>query len=289
MDRSPCRVSVSFLGGWGLCAAVLLLGASLSAPVAAIEQHTAHGGPVKGLTVSPDGRWLVSTSFDYSAVLWSVPDFVERRRLIGHEAAVNTAAFSPDGRYLVTAGDDRTLRVWQVDELLDPAIEPIARVLEGHTAKVVDLAFSADGRWLLAVVEPEKSDEGEADAMPKFVTRSGYVEVEDVRRLVGQNGATAQQLWLLDLEKREKHELAFSGLTGIDVDPLAGLKAAQDIKAHDAENPRPLRVMGLAWHPQQAVAAVQLRAIDNKDRWLATIDFERSTVCRNFFRSTSRI
>ena len=148
MNRSPCRVSDSFLGGWGLSTAVLLLGAILSARVAAIEHHTAHGGPVKGLTLSPDGRWLVSTSFDYSAVLWSIPDLTERRRLIGHEAAVNSAAFSPDGRYLVTAGDDRSLRVWRVDELLDPAIEPIARVLEGHTAKVVDLAFSADGRWL---------------------------------------------------------------------------------------------------------------------------------------------
>ena len=148
MDRSRYGGIDAFLGSWRLRTAILLLGALLSAKLAAFEHHTAHGGPVKGLALSPDGRWLVSTSFDYSAVLWSTRDFSETRQLIGHEAAVNTAAFSPDGRYLVTAGDDRTLRVWRVDELLNPAIDPVARILNGHTAKVVDLAFSADGRWL---------------------------------------------------------------------------------------------------------------------------------------------
>ena len=148
MKRSPCSGIDAFLGSRGLHTATILLAVLLSARLAAFEHHTAHGGPVKGLALSPDGRWLVSTSFDYSAVLWSTRDFSEKRRLIGHEAAVNTAAFSPDGRLLVTAGDDRTLRVWQVDQLIDPTAEPVARVLKGHTAKVVDLAFSADGQRL---------------------------------------------------------------------------------------------------------------------------------------------
>jgi cytochrome c len=126
----------------------LILGAFFITSVAAFERHTAHGGPVKGLALSPDGRWLVSTSFDYTAVLWSVRDFSEKRTLIGHEAAVNAAAFSPDGRFLVTAGDDRALRVWRLDDLLDRTMEPVPRVLTGHTAKVVHLTFSPDGRRL---------------------------------------------------------------------------------------------------------------------------------------------
>ena len=131
-----------------LTAVLLVLGSLYAASAAAFEHYTAHGGPVKGLALSPDGRWLVSTSFDYTAVLWSVPDFSERRTLVGHEAAVNAAAFSPDGRYLVTAGDDRTLRVWKMDQLLDNAPAPEPKVLTGHTAKVVHLTFSADGQRL---------------------------------------------------------------------------------------------------------------------------------------------
>ena len=131
-----------------LAALVLLAFTAPAVSLAAFEHFTAHGGPVKGLALSPDGRWLVSTSFDYTAVLWSTRDFSERCALVGHEAAVNAAAFSPDGRWLVTAGDDLTLRVWRLDELLDPDREPVPRVLNGHAAKVVDLAFSPDGRKL---------------------------------------------------------------------------------------------------------------------------------------------
>lgn len=134
-------------GHFALCA-LLAAFVLFTSAASAFQRHTAHGGPVKGLALSPDGRWLVSTSFDYSAVLWSAGDFSEIRTLIGHEAAVNAAAFSPDGRFLATAGDDHTLRVWRVADLLWRDSEPVARVLNGHTAKVVDLAFSADGRWL---------------------------------------------------------------------------------------------------------------------------------------------
>ena len=148
MFRLPGANAELIRMGGALSAVVLILAAVLTAPVSAFERHTAHGGPVKGLALSPDGRWLVSTSFDYTAVLWSVRDFSERRTLVGHEAAVNAAAFSPDGRYLVTAGDDRTLRVWRLDDLLNGSQAPRPRVLNGHTAKVVHLAFSADGRWL---------------------------------------------------------------------------------------------------------------------------------------------
>jgi len=148
MSRLPDTSADLFCIGRAARAAALVLGVALTTSVSAFERHTAHGGPVKGLAISPDERWLVSTSFDYTAVLWSLRDFSKKQTLIGHEAAVNTAAFSPDGRYLVTAGDDRTLRVWHVDELLHSTGDPVPRVLNGHTAKVVDLAFSSDGRWL---------------------------------------------------------------------------------------------------------------------------------------------
>ncbi len=131
---------------------------------------------------------------------------------------------------------------------------------------------SADGRWLLMAVRKAGAEDGRDDKMPRFVTESGYVEIEDVRTLVGRDAPTPQDLWLLDLERRTKYELEFGELDGIDVDPLADLKAEQDIEAHDGDDPRPITVTGVAWHSTDPVAAVQVEAIDNKDRWTVRID-----------------
>ena len=114
----------------------------------AFDRYTAHGGPIKGLTYSEKLGLLVSTSFDYTAVVWDSGSMKELKQLIGHNAAVNTAAFSPDGRWLATGGDDNQILLWDVSTLRDPQLEPVPILLDGHTAKVVDLAFSADGKHL---------------------------------------------------------------------------------------------------------------------------------------------
>ena len=114
----------------------------------AFDRYTAHGGPIKGLVYSEKSGLLVSTSFDYTAVVWDSGSMKELKQLIGHNAAVNTAAFSPDGRWLATGGDDNQILLWDVSTLRDPQLEPVPILLDGHTAKVVDLAFSADGQYL---------------------------------------------------------------------------------------------------------------------------------------------
>ena len=114
----------------------------------AFDRYTAHGGPIKGLVYSEKLGLLVSTSFDYTAVVWDSGSMKELKQLIGHNAAVNSAAFSPDGRWLATGGDDNQILLWDVSRLQNPQLEPVPILLDGHTAKVVDLAFSADGKYL---------------------------------------------------------------------------------------------------------------------------------------------
>ena len=57
--------------------AILLSLSVLAFPVQAFDRYTAHGGPVRDLTISPDGSMLVSASFDYSAVVWTAPQITE--------------------------------------------------------------------------------------------------------------------------------------------------------------------------------------------------------------------
>lgn len=175
-----------------------------------------------------------------------------------------------------TLARERRQRIEQREHELTTAASDPSRAPEpwylGTSHELLFTQPSSDGRWLLAVVRKAGSAEGREDAMPRFVTESGYVEIEDVRSLVGRNAPTPQALWLLDLETRTKHALDLSGLDGIDVDPLAELKQAQDIEPHDEDNPRPITVTGLEWHPSESIAALQVEAIDNKDRWTIRID-----------------
>jgi cytochrome c len=98
-----------------------------------------HGGPVRSVTVSTDGRMAATTSFDNSAGLWDAEHARNLRWLEGHDAAVNAAAFTPDGRVVVTASDDFDLIVWDV------ATGRTLYRLEGHRGKLLSVAIAPGG------------------------------------------------------------------------------------------------------------------------------------------------
>ncbi len=109
-------------------------------------KHEGHGGPVMGLATSPEKNLLVSTSFDYSVLVWELDEVREIKQLMGHEAAVNVAKFSNSGKLLATAGDDAKIFLW---DFYKPVIPKTSRfILDEHTAKVVDIDFSRDNQYL---------------------------------------------------------------------------------------------------------------------------------------------
>ncbi len=133
-------------------------------------------------------------------------------------------------------------------------------------------SLSPDGRWLLLAVQPASHDQGRSGQLPHYVTVDGYVDIEQLRTRVGRNEPAAQSLWLLDLDEREKHELAIDELPGIQNDPLAELKAAQGIDPLPEGQNRAVSFTGIDWHPEGHLAAIQVRANDNKDRWLSVLN-----------------
>ncbi len=116
----------------------------------AIEQYTAHGGPVKGLAVSTNAQLMASASFDYSVVIWDLNPIKEKITLIGHDAAVNAVSFSPANDLLVSGGDDNNILLWSLNEIykVNEEIQPIK--LGNHRGKIADLEFSKNGRYLLS-------------------------------------------------------------------------------------------------------------------------------------------
>ncbi|PZQ16409.1 MAG: S9 family peptidase [Rhodanobacter denitrificans] len=188
----------------------------------------------------------------------------------------------------------------------DPTRAPLP-VFLGEEAEIVTTALAPDARWLLVTTRAKGYDAGRVAKMQTWVTESGYEEGEDERVRVGRNAPAPQTLWLVDLTARSARKLAYADLPGIKDDPLAAVreenakaaaaaagqdgtdasdgKSGADGKAgkgkskdgkseKDAPAERALEVSGLAWSRDGRQVAVQLRSIDNKDRWIATVDLD---------------
>ncbi|GAB4114585.1 MAG: S9 family peptidase [Wenzhouxiangellaceae bacterium] len=164
------------------------------------------------------------------------------------------------------------------DKALHAAAEQVAAQpwYLGEQNKLVGSSLAPDGRHMLVVTTSATADAGRRGKMPDYVTASGYVDVQDVRTRVGANTPSAQQLWLLDLQQQQQYALDLSVLPGIDTDPLADLRKQQELPA--LEGLRDITVTGMQWHPSGGQVAVQLEAVDNKDRWIATVDFSTRTL-----------
>ena len=71
-----------------------------------------HGGGIKALAVSPDGRTLASVADDLQVKLWSLPTGRELMT-IGRSVDLGRLLFTPDGDGLVAAHPWRGARIWR--------------------------------------------------------------------------------------------------------------------------------------------------------------------------------
>ncbi|WP_422049293.1 c-type cytochrome [Shimia sp.] len=110
------------------------LGWATGAVAGEFFQLTGHGGPIKGIAVSPDGRQILTASFDNSLGFWRDQ---EPLWLEGHEAAVNSVVFVTD-TLAVSAGDDFAVRLWDLSA-------GTSQLLGQHKGKVMALRVAPDG------------------------------------------------------------------------------------------------------------------------------------------------
>jgi len=184
-------------------------------------------------------------------------------------------------RLIATLREDRERReaareqqeAWRA---ADPSRSPAPAYL-GDDVVIGDTAMSPDGRWLLVATTPKGADAGKATSLPHYVTESGYQEPEEGRPLVGRNPPAPHTLWLVDLASGKLRKLSFSSLPGIATDPLAALRAAAGKDPLRGDRPVRIETDGdgtgpaIHWSADSRSAAVLVRAIDNKDRWIATV------------------
>jgi hypothetical protein len=106
------------------------------------EKIWLHDKAVISVAYSPDGRYVITGSYEKTAVLRDVQTGNTLQKW-QHEGAVTVVAFSPDGQYVVTGSSDYTVVLREVHT---------SKTLHTwrHRGDVFTVAFSPDGRYVIS-------------------------------------------------------------------------------------------------------------------------------------------
>src|SRR5690606_21251210 len=166
----------------------------------------------------------------------------------------------------------------------NPSLAPESFYLPENKQLVAASLSPAGDKIILAISDPQSwRDEG--DIMPNYIAADGRVKAENVRRRVADAKPVEHDVYVLDLNSGEQTKLTYNTLPGWDEDVLADVKRenyqAQGKQYESKRAPRPITLMqdwgwqdgAFRWSDDGADVAVMLEAWDNKDRWIATVDF----------------
>jgi len=108
--------------------------------------QTGHFGPVKTVSFSPDGRFLISGAADNTIKLWEISTGRELRTFSSESgwSTEGVAALSPDGRYIAIAAST-SVSLREVETGRD-----LPFLMSNDTGAITALAFSSNGKWLVA-------------------------------------------------------------------------------------------------------------------------------------------
>jgi WD40 repeat protein len=104
---------------------------------------------VLSVSFSPDGRRIVSGSYDRTIRIWDAESGQELSKLEGHSGVVLSVSFSPDGRRIVSGGD-RTIRIWDAE-----SGQELLKLKPKHNEDVLSPSFSPDGRRIVSDSDDE--------------------------------------------------------------------------------------------------------------------------------------
>lgn len=103
-----------------------------------------HEGEVDTLAITPDGRFVVSGSWDMTLRMWEIATGKCVRILKGHQDYVTAVAITPNGRFALSGSRDKMLRLWNL------STGKCVSILQGHTDYISSVAITSDGRFALS-------------------------------------------------------------------------------------------------------------------------------------------
>ncbi|MHA1232401.1 MAG: WD40 repeat domain-containing protein [Candidatus Helarchaeota archaeon] len=108
------------------------------------NEFNGHSNVVNSIAISPDGKYLISGSFDNTIIIWNIKNRSILRKLEGHKDAVISVSITPDGKQVVSGSKDKTVRIWDLET------GSLLQILEGHNDLVCSVATTADGKKIIS-------------------------------------------------------------------------------------------------------------------------------------------
>jgi WD40 repeat protein len=128
-----------------------------------------HTVQVNSAQFSPDGKYIVTTSYDNTAKIWDAASGKMLQDLSGHTQWVNSAQFSPDGKFIVTSSRDNSAIIW------DAASGKMLQDLSGHIDWVLSAQFSPDGKYIVTASEDNTAKIWDAASGKILQDLSGHI------------------------------------------------------------------------------------------------------------------
>lgn len=123
--------------------------------IAEKNSFEAHKDWISGVSISPDGQTIASSSSDKSVKIWSfngnhLQTLDEHNE--GHTDEVLDVSFSPDGEMLASGSQDTTIKLWKKStDVKNPWM--LHKTLTGHTLGVNGVSFSPDSQIIASASE----------------------------------------------------------------------------------------------------------------------------------------
>ncbi|CAH9058279.1 hypothetical protein PSECIP111951_01866 [Pseudoalteromonas holothuriae] len=156
----------------------------------------------------------------------------------------------------------------------------------GKGKQLIEASLSPTGDKLIAVISDTRSWRGDGDIMPNYVSQDGHIESVPARRKVADAKSHSSTVIFIDISSQQQTELAYNTLPGFDEDVLAAVKKENAQRKGETyksqRTPRDINLMPpwmlvpVQWNSAGTEVALMLEAWDNKDRWLATVDFDNN-------------
>ncbi len=108
------------------------------------------------MAFSPDGKTIVSGSWDKTIHLWDTKGNPIGKPFKGHENFVRSVAFSPDGKTIVSGSFDRMIRLWRGGNWLDWLGVACNRLI-GHLILVTPETLLGEDSETLKVAQDARS------------------------------------------------------------------------------------------------------------------------------------